>query len=337
MVDILLYYLFSTNLQRSEYWCNTKIYSYVYTGDQLSQMTITNASTEATESMRFTYDAEGYAQTINYQGTVYYYVTNVQGDVIGIIKGNGTQVVAYRYDAWGNVKEVSGSMSGTLGKANPLRYRGYVYDEETKLYYLESRYYDPEVGRFINADAFAATGQGFVGNNMFAYCLNNPVNLRDKVGESAEALQWWTSVMWWLCGADAFLPIGDIIYLGGMIFLGGVAIYTTQNNTLEYEWDENEEYEDDKASVADSDDDQEEYDDSYDDLYDDRTSVKGRQKIGKNKGNAPRNNKVQNAQFEDATRGLSKDIKRRIHDKISNQGYGYHDIKNFAKDYYRGK
>ena len=73
MVDILLYYLFSTNLQRSEYWCNTKIYSYVYTGDQLSQMTITNASTEATESMRLTYDAEGYAQTINYQGTVYYY------------------------------------------------------------------------------------------------------------------------------------------------------------------------------------------------------------------------------------------------------------------------
>ena len=65
--------------------------------------------------------------------------------------------------------------------------------------------------------------------------------------------------------------------------------------------------------------------------------MKGRQKIGKNKGNAPRNNKVQNAQFEDATRGLSKDIKRRIHDKISNQGYGYHDIKNFAKDYYRGK
>ena len=197
MVDILLSYLFSTNPQRSEYWCNTKIYSYVYTGDQLSQMTITNASTEATESMRFTYDAEGYAQTINYQGTVYYYVTNVQGDVIGIIKGNGTQVVAYRYDAWGNVKEVSGSMSGTLGKANPLRYRGYVYDEETKLYYLESRYYDPEVGRFISTDTFAATGQGFVGNNMFAYCLNNPVNFRDSDGYSLEALAWWTSSMWW--------------------------------------------------------------------------------------------------------------------------------------------
>jgi len=110
-------------------------------------------------------------------------VTNGQGDVIGIIRGNGTQVVGYRYDAWGNVKEVSGSMSGTLGKANPLRYRGYVYDEETKLYYLESRYYDPEVGRFINADAYAATGQGFVGNNMFAYCLNNPVNMMDSTGE----------------------------------------------------------------------------------------------------------------------------------------------------------
>ena len=78
-------------------------------------------------------------------------------------------------------------------------------------------------------------------------------------------------------------------------------------------------------------------DKEYDDLYDDRTSVKGHQKIGKNKGNAPRNNKVQNAQFEDATKGLSKDMKRRIHDKISGQGYGYHDIRNIAKDYYRGK
>ena len=73
-------------------------------------------------------------------------------------------------------------MASTLGLHNPLRYRGYIYDPETALYYLQSRYYDPDVGRFINADAFASTGQGILGNNMFAYCGNNPVNMTDETG-----------------------------------------------------------------------------------------------------------------------------------------------------------
>ena len=91
------------------------------------------------------------------------------------------------------------------------------------LYYLQSRYYNPTIGRFLNADAFVSTGQGFLGNNMFVYCLNNPVNFVDRDGENAEALQWWTSTMWWLCGADAVLPVGDIIYGAGIIVLG---VYT---------------------------------------------------------------------------------------------------------------
>ena len=74
-------------------------------------------------------------------------------------------------------------MAATLGTTNPLRYRGYVYDTEYELYYLQSRYYDPEIGRFLNADAFASTGQGFVGNNMFAYCGNNPVLYLDSNGK----------------------------------------------------------------------------------------------------------------------------------------------------------
>jgi len=91
-------------------------------------------------------------------------------------------VVTYTYDAWGKPLTISGSMASTLGTHNPLRYRGYVYDTETGLYYLQSRYYDPEVVRFINGDACTTTGIGLLGNNMFAYCNNNPVNLEDYSG-----------------------------------------------------------------------------------------------------------------------------------------------------------
>ncbi len=95
---------------------------------------------------------------------------------------NGNPKVYYQYDAWGNILSTSGSMASTLGTQNPLRYRGYVYDEETGLYYLQSRYYNPEIGRFLNADGYIATGQGLLGNNMFAYCLNNPVRYMDYSG-----------------------------------------------------------------------------------------------------------------------------------------------------------
>jgi len=78
---------------------------------------------------------------------------------------------------------------GTLAELNPLRYRGYVYDQETGFYYLQSRYYDPTVARFINADSYSSTGQGIIGNNMYAYCNNNPVISTDPNGEFA----WFTA------------------------------------------------------------------------------------------------------------------------------------------------
>ena len=88
----------------------------------------------------------------------------------------------YAYDAWGNLLSTTGRLARTLGEYNPLRYRGYVYDTETGFYYLQSRYYDPELGRFINTDILVSTGQGVLGNNMFAYCRNNPANRKDTLG-----------------------------------------------------------------------------------------------------------------------------------------------------------
>ena len=74
-------------------------------------------------------------------------------------------------------------MASTLGETNPIRYRGYYYDTETGFYYLQSRYYDPSTGRFLNADSYVSTGLGMMGYDMFAYCQNNPVVLSDQYGE----------------------------------------------------------------------------------------------------------------------------------------------------------
>ena len=112
---------------------------------------------------------------------------NAQGDVVALVDGTGKVVVEYSYDAWGQPLTITGSMKDTLGKANPLRYRCYVYDEETGLYYLGSRYYNPVMGRFINADGLISTGRSIIDSNMFAYSLNNPVTYKDYGGQFAVA------------------------------------------------------------------------------------------------------------------------------------------------------
>lgn len=88
-----------------------------------------------------------------------------------------------KYDAWGKVI----SSGGSLADINPLRYRGHYYDTETGFYYLQSRYYDPVVSRFINAAKYASTGDGLLGYNMFAYCSNNPVNDSAPSGEAVNS------------------------------------------------------------------------------------------------------------------------------------------------------
>jgi len=94
-----------------------------------------------------------------------------------------TVVVEYTYDTWGKVVDIAGST--TLGESNPFRYRGYYWDSEIGMYYLNSRYYDPVTGRFINADGLLSTGQGVLGYNMYAYCLYNPINFSDPDGRCA--------------------------------------------------------------------------------------------------------------------------------------------------------
>nr|WP_181987086.1 RHS repeat-associated core domain-containing protein [Ruminococcus bromii] len=106
---------------------------------------------------------------------------NLQGDVIRIIDLAGTEVASYVYDAWGNIKDTKGDL--TVRELNPIRYRGYVYDTETSLYYLQSRYYDPFTGRFLNADVYCNTNTGTpLSTNMFSYCENNTISNIDFNG-----------------------------------------------------------------------------------------------------------------------------------------------------------
>jgi RHS repeat-associated protein len=115
-------------------------------------------------------------------GVEYAYLRNAQNDIVGLIDVTGTQVVSYTYSTWGEVLSVTGSLAGTLGAKNPYRYRGYRLDSETGLYYLQSRYYNHQWGRFLNADKVVAGIGSSIGYSMFTYCGNNPINLADPSG-----------------------------------------------------------------------------------------------------------------------------------------------------------
>ena len=133
-------------------------------------------------TLSFFYDQQGNRVGMaDGKNNFYYYIYNVQGDVIALADAStGKLVVTYTYDAWGKLMELKDTTANSVGTQNPFRYRGYYYDAETGLYYLQSRYYDPEVGRFINADG--QLNEGVLGYNMFAYCENNPVMRDDPTG-----------------------------------------------------------------------------------------------------------------------------------------------------------
>ena len=166
----------------------TVTHEYLTLNGKVARETIRTNNT-LTAVLDFIYDESGRPFALKYStnGTsfqTYYYVLNLQGDVVKLIHYipgfEYESVATYEYDAWGNIL----SSSGRLAEINPLRYRGYYYDSETGFYYLQSRYYDPENHRFINADSFASTGQGFLGTNMFAYCNNCPTIYEDPSGHA---------------------------------------------------------------------------------------------------------------------------------------------------------
>ncbi len=153
--------------------------------------------------IHYYYDESG-VMGFEYNGTKYYYRKNLQGDIIGIYDNCGYLIGEYSYDAWGKIIGQSGSEILTI---NPFRYRGYYYDIETGLYYLNSRYYDPETGRFISPDSVDVLNDTYMqpnGLNLYAYCYNNPVMMTDPDG--AFTLTWWQKLLIGL----AFITLGAI-------------------------------------------------------------------------------------------------------------------------------
>ena len=161
-----------------------------YKFDTLSGLVTRQTWSNGQKELYFVYDDSNQPYLIAYRSSpnatplFYFYILNQQGDVVAIANGGGNIVCRYSYDPWGTVSVGEDSSACQIGTLNPLRYRGYYYDTETGLYYLLSRYYDPAIGRFVNADSFATTdANGFLSCNMFAYCENNPVNRSDVTGE----------------------------------------------------------------------------------------------------------------------------------------------------------
>ena len=192
---------------------NGVTHNYVWQGSKLAA-DITDAY-----ALYFHYDSSGdvigFTRTANGADTEYFYVKNLQGDILKVITSTGTEAATYTYDAWGKLLTSTGDMA----EINPLRYRGYYYDAETSLYYLQSRYYDPEVCRFINTDSFATTDiDGVLSANMFAYCENNPVINEDPTGAIA---------------------LTTLILIGSAVFGVATALYTGyEMRQAGYGWDD---------------------------------------------------------------------------------------------------
>ncbi len=150
---------------------------YTYHGKLLTHMTVDYYDWDEVaqqDKLHFFYDAQNRLAKVSYNGALYTYIHNLQGDIVGLLDSTGTLVVEYKYDVWGRLLFTTGSLADMLGKRNPFRYRGYVYDEESELYYLRSRYYSSERGRFLNADIVLSWRKRLLTHNTYAYCGNVP-------------------------------------------------------------------------------------------------------------------------------------------------------------------
>ena len=204
----------------------SKKYHYDHSGRLLAETVTKSLYNQGTanESIVFLYDESGVVGMEYTAGGVanrYYFQRNLQGDVEAIYDTNGNLVVKYLYDAWGNCTISSETTNTAVANANPIRYRGYYFDEDTGLYYCNARYYSPKWRRFISPDDTAYLDPETVnGLNLYCYCNNDPVNYADPSGHSWESF--WTGVGNWFGDNWKKLAIGTAFIVAG----AAVAFFT---------------------------------------------------------------------------------------------------------------
>ena len=181
--------------------------------------------TTGNDTLHYSYDSRGQLVAFKLNGTPYFYTRNGQGDITGLIDASGVEVVRYTYDSWGKPVSITGSLALTVGTKNPYRYRGYRYDHESGLYYLQSRYYDPSIKRFISADDMDILELHYIHLNqfnLFAYCHNNPMNNHDPDGYFAMALAsgGFLATGLTIGGANFWNPVGLVML--GIVTIGAV-------------------------------------------------------------------------------------------------------------------
>ena len=206
-------YAYDAGGLRTSKTVGTVIHNYYYASGKLLR------ETYGSNVLDFFYDQNGYPYALKYNGTMYYYITNLQGDVMYLVDSSGATVASYEYDPFGNII----SQNGSMATINPLRYRGYYYDADLDMYYLQSRYYDPNIGRFINADniSFLGTNDPVLSLNLFSYCENNPISNVDPLG--LFSIPTW-SISWAIDAAilalASYLQITWMSYMAPIKFLG---------------------------------------------------------------------------------------------------------------------
>ncbi len=268
------------------------------------------------ERMNFYYSADGRLLEIGYQQgtkpeTHYTVIRNALGDVTALYTASGTLVGTYEYDPYGLLlSETPASETsdpeGILRK-NPFRYRGYYYDEETGWYYLQSRYYDPKVKRFINADStdlLTTDCTNIMQYNLFMYCNGDPVNGYDPSGKEVV-----------LVATGAVVAAADVLIIIEQVIISAVVIYAAYEASKKISQDLNGLKNKESKDIE-------------DEWLDDESPTK--EKIGKNNGNSPRSNEAQNKQFRDVLKnnGITRksDKARSFHDYISKQGFNHKEL-----------
>ena len=206
---------------------NGKAHKYYVDGDRILGENITSG--EKTDKLKYYYDQMGVCG-FRYNNAEYYYQKNAQGDIKYILDNSGSIVVKYEYDVWGKCKVLNANgtintSSAFIGNINPYRYRGYYYDSETGLYYLNSRYYDAEVGRFISQDSIEYLDAETLGGlNLYAYCGNNPVINIDPDGHAFISI---------LIAMGIGVLIGGVV---GGVFEIGKQIYSNGWDPSDWNW-----------------------------------------------------------------------------------------------------